>query len=67
VIQDGAESDTVLLRAERAGGSNGRVDVVGFTAGDGTASCSGAVTPGVPHDRKDTPADDGQVYGSTQP
>lgn len=67
VIQDGAEVEGLLLRAEREGGGNGRLYVVSFTASDGASSCSGAVTVGAPHDRKDTPVDDGPVYDSTRP
>jgi hypothetical protein len=60
--------DSVLLRAERAGQENGRVYVVDFTADDGQGgSCSGLVTVGVPHDRKDAPIDDGQAYDSSLP
>ncbi len=67
VIQAGDPSDEILLRSERSGGGNGRVYVVSFTADDGLESCNGSVTVGVPHDRKDTPIDDGQSYDSTQP
>jgi len=64
VIQAGDHS--VLIRAERAGVGNGRVYSIGFVADDGFESCTGSVTVGVvPHDRKDTPADDGQLYDST--
>ena len=71
VIQAGAPADSVLLRAERTGlggaQENGRVYAVSFSADDGIDSCSGSVTVGVPHDRKDTPVDDGQLFDSTQP
>lgn len=71
LIQSGAMMDTVLLRAERTGlgGSqeNGRVYVVNFTADDGFESCTGSVVVGVPHNRKDAPTNDGQLYDSTQP
>ncbi len=65
--------DSVLLRAERTGltggvQENGRVYVVNFTADDGQGgSCSGSIAVGVPHDRKDTPVDDGQNIDSTLP
>ena len=41
----------VRLRAERAGGGNGRVYNVWFTASDGADSCVGSVKVCVPHDR----------------
>lgn len=48
VLQGGALS----LRAERAGGGNGRVYVVSFTADDGKGgSCDGSVRVCVPHDQ----------------
>lgn len=41
------------LRAERSGGSDGRVYVLGFTAVDGAgASCTGQVRVCVPHDEQ---------------
>lgn len=51
---DGAiGSSTASVRAERAGGGNGRVYQIGFTASDDQGgSCSGAVTVCVPHDRR---------------
>jgi hypothetical protein len=71
VIQLGDPADSVLLRAERTGDGgtqeNGRFYVVSFTADDGFESCSGSVKVGVPHDRKDIPVDDGQLFDSTQP
>ncbi|HMQ14923.1 MAG TPA: DUF5011 domain-containing protein [Phycisphaerae bacterium] len=67
VIQGG----TVLLRAERAGGGNGRVYRITFQATDGQGgTCTGSVTVRVPHDKgKNTPPaiDDGQVYNSLEP
>ena len=40
------------VRAERAGGGNGRVYTIAFTASDGTGgSCDGAVDVCVPHDQ----------------
>jgi len=71
VVQPSNPADSVQIRAERTGlggvQKNGRVYVVSFTADDGFESCTGSVTIGVPHDRKDTPVDDGQLYHSTQP
>ena len=66
VIIDHSHKDSVLIRAERSGNNNGRVYVVNFTASDGTASCNGSVSVGVPHGRKDTPVDDGQSFDSMQ-
>lgn len=57
--------EEVLLRAERDGGSNGRVYQVSFTAADGPDGvCTGTVTVGVPKSRRQTPVDDGQAYDS---
>ena len=58
------------VRAERSGNpnvpGNGRVYHIGFTATDEFGgSCSGAVTTGVPHDKKDTPVDEGPLFDST--
>jgi hypothetical protein len=48
----GVGSAVAQLRAERAGGGDGRVYHVGFTADDGQGGqCSGAVTVCVPHDQ----------------
>jgi len=67
VIQGG----TVLLRAERAGGGNGRVYRITFEATDGSGgTCVGTVAVRVPHDKgKNTPPaiDDGQVFNSLGP
>ena len=58
----------VLVRRERAGGGNGRVYVISFQADDGFhAPCLGTVTVCVPHSKKATCVDDGQIYVSTQP
>ena len=55
------------LRAERSGLGNGRVYAITFKADDGKGgSCTGAVTVGVSHDKKDTPVDDGQKYDATK-
>jgi hypothetical protein len=66
-----ARSGDVLLRAERAGGGNGRVYRVSFQADDKVSlggSCTGTVTVCVPHDRKPGACvDDGQRYDSTLP
>jgi hypothetical protein len=62
--------DGVLrVRAERAGGGNGRVYQVGFTATAGASTCQGTVSVCVPHDRKPgvTCVDDGPLYDSTAP
>lgn len=58
------------VRAERSGNpnvpGNGRVYHIGFTATDDFGgSCSGTVMTGVPHDKKDTPVDDGPFFDST--
>jgi hypothetical protein len=56
------------VRAERAGGGNGRVYHIFFTASDGNGgSCSGIVNVGVPHDlgRGRVPVDGGALYDST--
>ncbi len=68
VIQDEDPlEDAVLIRAERAGGGNGRVYLISFLASDGLESCTGAVTVTVPHRRKSVAVDDGQAFDSTQP
>ena len=65
VIQGGNQT---LLRAERAGGGNGRVYKINYTATDRMGeSCSGKVSVCVPHNRKYPCIDDGQGYNSTQP
>ena len=64
------QSSPVLVRAERAGGGNGRVYRIGFTADDGHGgTCSGSVSVAVPHGMKAGAGavDDGQAYDSTQP
>lgn len=58
---------TALVRSERAGSGNGRVYRIQFTADDGRGgTCAGSVSVGVPHNAKDTPADDGQGYDATR-
>ena len=62
-IQDGVAS----VRMERAGGGNGRVYVISFTAVTASgASCSGSVRVCVPHDQDTgkTCVDDGQKVNS---
>ncbi len=66
IIQGGSPADTVEIRAERAGAGDGRVYVVSFTASDGSESCTGAVTVGVPPSKHGTAVDSGQDYDSTQ-
>ncbi len=64
----GVGTATAQVQAERDGGGNGRVYHISFTADDGNGgSCSGEVLVGVPHDKKDTPIDDGPLYDSTVP
>ena len=67
VIQHDSVEDTILIRAERSGTGNGRVYQINFTASDGAESCQGTVQMSVPHSRKSTAVDDGQVYDATQP
>lgn len=64
------QANGVLLRAERAGGGNGRVYRITFEADDGVGGvCTGAVTVCVPHDKRPgaTCVDDGQTYNSLGP
>ena len=67
VIQESGMTDSVLIRAERAGSGNGRVYEIGFVADDGFESCTGSVTVGVSTNRKGTAIGDGQVYDRTAP
>jgi hypothetical protein len=61
----GLGTDTVNLRAERAGGGDGRVYHVQFTASDGRgASCTGEVTVCVAHDHAGGCTDQGPVHAS---
>jgi hypothetical protein len=63
----GVGQSQAQVRAERSGLGNGRVYRIAFTASDGKGgSCTGSVTVGVPHDRKDTPIDDGQSHDATR-
>ena len=64
------QGSAVLLRAERAGGGNGRVYRIHFSADDGAGgTCTGSVTVCVPHDqgRGAECVDDGQIYNSLGP
>jgi len=64
------QGSTVLLRAERQGGGNGRVYHIRFQADDGVGGvCTGTVTVCVPHDRRggSTCVDDGQAFSSLEP
>lgn len=59
------QGSAVLLRAERAGGGNGRVYTIRFQADDGVGGvCTGSVAVYVPHDKKSGSVNDGQVYNS---
>ena len=57
---------TVLVRAERSGKGNGRVYHLHFTASDFEGSASGVVKVSVPHDKKDTAINGGELFISTQ-
>ncbi len=64
------QGESVLLRAERSGNSNGRVYQVYFSADDGQGGvCNGSVKVSAPHSKSlgDAVIDDGQLYDSTQP
>jgi len=62
----GIGTGTAEVRAERQGPGNGRVYHIHFTAYDVCGnSCSGEITVGVPHDRKDLPVDDGPLFDSS--
>lgn len=56
---------TVLLRAERNGGGNGRVYHIHFTASDLEDSASGVVTVSVNQKKKVAAIDDGELHDST--
>ena len=60
-------SSTAYVLAERAGGGNGRVYTIYFTATDSRgASCQGNVRVSVPHDQGGAGAvDDGPLFNST--
>jgi hypothetical protein len=57
---------TVLLRAERSGTGDGRVNHVSFTASDIEGSASGVVQVSVPHSPKKPAIDSGQHFNSTR-
>jgi len=66
----GVGTATAAVRAERSGNpnvpGNGRVYHIGFTAEDPLGgSCSSVLNTGVPHDKKDTPIDEGPLFDST--
>lgn len=66
----GVGTSVASVRAERAGGGNGRVYTIRFTASDaGGKSCTGLVTAGVPANqgKNSSPVDDGDNYDSTVP
>ena len=59
--------NSFAVRAERAGGRDGRVYYVSFTGSDGAGgSCTGTTTIGVPHDQgpKGGPVGQGPLYNS---
>ncbi|MEK6977512.1 MAG: hypothetical protein AABX40_03815 [Candidatus Hydrothermarchaeota archaeon] len=60
---------TAQVRAERAGGRNGRVYHITLTADDGNGgACSGTAQVSVPHDQSGAAAvDDGPLFDSTLP
>jgi hypothetical protein len=65
----GVGTSSAWLRAERRGGSNGRVYEISFRADDGRGgSCTGSVLSVVPHDMGPPPTwtDDGVRYDSTE-
>ena len=64
VVLAGPSGDTLLLRAERAEGGNGRVYRVSFTADDGFKACQGSVDVAVPPIRTKSAIDDGQRFKS---
>jgi hypothetical protein len=64
----GVGTSTAEVRAERAGGGNGRVYHIFFTADDGNGGeCQGSVLVGVPKSqgKKGAPVDDGALFDST--
>jgi hypothetical protein len=64
------QGDSALIRAERAGGGNGRVYQIEFEADDGAGGvCTGFVTVCVPHSKANGSqcADDGQTFNSVGP
>lgn len=66
ITVDDDGSSTADVRAERVGGSNGRVYTIEFTARDDAGgSCSGEVAVGVPRSRTGAVVDDGPAFDST--
>lgn len=65
----GIGTNTAQVRAERAGGGDGRVYLISFTAADGQGgSCAGAVTVSVQRDQSGSAAvNSGTIYDSTLP
>lgn len=62
------QGDGLLLRAERAGNSNGRTYRVSYRADDSFGeSCTGDLSVIVPHDRNSGSIDDGQAFNSLAP
>ena len=62
----GIGTDTAWIRAERAGGGDGRVYYIYFMAEDGMGGmCEGMVTVCVPHDMSDGCMGGGPLYDST--
>jgi hypothetical protein len=74
----GTGTAAVSVRSERAGGGDGRVYHLGFTASDGRGgTCQGEVTVYVPHDQhnrdhaddddhdRESCGDQGPIYDST--
>ena len=59
------DNGTVELRAERSGNGDGRLYFITVEVSDGILSCTGTVTVGVPHDKKDTPIDSDVRFDST--
>jgi hypothetical protein len=61
------QGSSVLVRAERSGNGDGRVYRISFVGRDAIgASCSGAVTVGVPHSHNTPAVDSGARYDSTK-
>lgn len=67
----GVGTDSPQVRRERSGLGDGRIYFISFDASDtsSSASCSGQVTVGVPHDQGQgsTPIDSGMRFDSTVP
>lgn len=59
------DDGTVKLRAERSGKEDGRVYHIRFTASDFEGSASGMVDVCVPHNKKSSAVDGGELYDST--